>query len=234
MAAVPVDIRSRLDEIRADIRRCTLSAGRSPDDVELVAVSKTHPAEAIREAWEAGQRAFGESYAQELVAKMPALEGLSGIGVHFIGHLQTNKVKLVVGTVSLIHTVDRPSLVHALGVRAKDLGIVQNVLLEVHLSPEPSKSGASPESLPQLLSLIREYPSLCPRGLMTMPPYTEDPQGARPYFRALRELRDDLARTLELPGFRHLSMGMSHDYGIAIQEGATLVRIGTAIFGSRA
>ena len=228
-----LDIAIRLSQVRIDVGNAAQEAGRDPREVTIVAVSKTHPVSSMQAAWAAGQRDFGESYARELARKVPQLASREGIRFHFIGHLQTNKVKLVVGNVDLIHTVDRPSLVHELGRRTLESGISQDVLLEVHLSPEDSKSGASSDALPELLRLISIYPSLRPVGLMTMPPYTEDPEGARPYFRRLRTLRDELARQFGLDDFRHLSMGMSHDFRVAIQEGSTMVRVGTAIFGSR-
>jgi len=184
-------------------------------------VGKTKPVEMLRQAFAAGQAIFGENYAQELREKAEALPGAEW---HFIGALQTNKAKLVVGRAALIHTCDRLALAQELSKRAKAGGLTQRVLLEVNVGREPQKAGAMPDQVSQLLSQVRALPALSCEGLMCIPPAEGDP---RPHFRALREL----ARAL---GLAQLSMGMTADYEIAIEEGATLVRVGTAIFGERA
>jgi pyridoxal phosphate enzyme (YggS family) len=205
-----------LIRVRERIALACARAGRDPASVTLVAVSKTQPVERLREAFEAGQRVFGENYAQELRAKADALPGAEW---HFIGALQTNKARIVVGRAALIHTCDRLSLARELAKRAAS----QRVLLEVNIGREPQKSGALPQDVPALLDAVRALPTLRCEGLMCIPPAAGDP---RPHFRALRELAGKL-------GLRELSMGMSADYETAIEEGATIVRVGTAIFGAR-
>ena len=194
-----------------------------PPGVTLVAVSKTQPPEAIRAAYAAGQRHFGENYAQEWREKADALADLPDLVWHFIGGLQTNKVKYLAGRVHAIHTVDREELARELSRRSGQKGAVARVLLEVNTGGEATKGGCAPADAPALAAAVRALPSVELRGLMCMPPPEEDP---RPHFRLLRELRDRL-------GLAELSMGMSADWEIAIEEGATLVRIGTAIFGAR-
>jgi len=210
-----------LIRVRERIAAACARAGRAPDSVKLIAVSKTQPLEKLRVALDAGQRAFGENYAQELREKAEALGG--GVEWHFIGALQTNKVRLVVGRAALIHTCDRLSLAQELARRARNAGLVQRALIEVNAGREPQKAGALPEDVPALLEQIAALGSLQCEGLMCIPPAAGDP---RSHFRALREL----AARLRLP---ELSMGMSADYETAIEEGATLVRVGTAIFGER-
>jgi PLP dependent protein len=213
-------IAENLARVREGIDHVCMRAGRSTDSVKLVAVSKTQPIEAVIEAFAAGQDAFGENYAQELHEKADALPEAEW---HFIGALQTNKVKIVVGHSALIHTCDRLSLAKELSKRAVAKNLVQRVLLEVNVGREPQKGGVLPEQLDELLGGVRELEALRCEGLMCIPPADQDP---RPHFRALRELRDRL-------GLRELSMGMSADYLVAIEEGSTIVRVGTAIFGER-
>jgi pyridoxal phosphate enzyme (YggS family) len=195
--------------------------------VTLVAVSKTQPAEAIREAYAAGQRHFGENYAQEWRDKAAALADLPDLTWHFIGSLQTNKVRMLLPEAppraAWVHTVDRPELARELSKRAAQRGAVLRVLLEVNVAREPQKAGAAPEAVPGLAELVAGLPGLELRGLMCIPPAEGDP---RPHFRALRALGEPL----HLPD---LSMGMSGDWELAVEEGATLVRVGTAIFGAR-
>jgi pyridoxal phosphate enzyme (YggS family) len=195
-----------------------------PPGVTLVAVSKTHPPEAIREAHAAGQRDFGENYAQEWRAKAEALADLPDLRWHFIGGLQTNKVKYLAGRVAFVHTVDRPELAEEISRRWAKAGAVARVFLEVDLGGEARKAGCTPDEAGPLLERIRGLPALDVVGLTCIPPPADDP---RPHFRALRALRDRL-------GLRELSMGMSDDWPVAVEEGATFVRIGTAIFGARA
>jgi hypothetical protein len=216
-----VDVARGLSRVRERIAAACSRAGRDPSTVRLVAVGKTKPVEMLRQAFAAGQAIFGENYAQELREKAEALPGAEW---HFIGALQTNKAKLVVGRAALIHTCDRLALAQELSKRAKAAGLTQRVLLEVNVGREPQKAGAMPGQVAQLLDQVRALPALSCEGLMCIPPAEGDP---RPHFRALREL----ARAL---GLAQLSMGMTADYEIAIEEGATLVRVGTAIFGERA
>jgi pyridoxal phosphate enzyme (YggS family) len=224
-------VAGRLEGVRRQIREAATRAGRPPDAVRLVAVSKTKPPEAIRAAYAAGQRAFGENYAQELAAKAAALQDLPDLEWHFIGRLQRNKAKQVVQVARVVHTVDRADLAAELGKRATVLGARVRVLVEVNVSGEASKGGCPAEELAPVLAAIRAEPSLVAAGLMTIPPATDDPEAARTFFAALRGLRDRHGGEAMLP---ELSMGMTHDFAVAIQEGATLVRVGTAIFGARA
>ena len=207
-----------LAQVRENIARACAKAGRSLTSVKLVAVSKLQPAEKLREAAQAGQRLFGENYAQELREKSAALPDLEW---HFLGALQTNKVKLVAGRAALIHTCDRLALAQEISKRAPAAG--QRLLLEVNIGKEPQKAGVLPDAAAALLDQVRALPGLRCEGLMCIPPAQGDP---RPHFQALREL----AARLQLA---ELSMGMSADYALAIEEGATLVRVGTAIFGER-
>ncbi len=194
-----------------------------PPGVTLVAVSKGQPSAAIREAWAAGQRHFGENYVQEWRQKSEALADLADLAWHFIGSLQTNKVKYLVGRVALVHTVDRIELAREISRRSGQKGVASAILLEVNVAGEASKAGCAPAEVPALAEAVRALPGLDLRGLMCIPPAEGDP---RPHFRALRALRDRV-------GLAELSMGMSGDYPAAIEEGATLVRVGTAIFGER-
>ncbi|MFY3746285.1 YggS family pyridoxal phosphate-dependent enzyme [Anaeromyxobacter sp. Red801] len=208
-----MSIAERLAAIRAEL----------PAGVTLVAVSKTQPPEAIREAYAAGQRDFGENYAQEWRAKADALADLPGLRWHFIGGLQTNKAKYLAGRVALVHAVDREELAAELSRRFGQKGATARVLLEVNVGGEASKEGCPPDRVEALAAAVRALPSIELAGLMCIPPPADDP---RPHFRALRALRDRF-------GLRELSMGMSADWRIAVEEGATLVRVGTAIFGAR-
>jgi len=212
-----LSVTERLRAVRERIARACDAAGRDPGSVTLVAVSKRHPADAIREAMDAGQGLFGENYAQELAEKAAEIDGARW---HMIGHLQRNKVKLLIPTRALIETVDSPRLARELDKRAQDS---VDVLLQVDVAREASKSGCSIEDLDDLVDAARALPRLNVRGLMAIPPAGEDP---RPHFAALRRLAE--ARSLP-----DLSMGMSSDLEIAVEEGATIVRVGTAIFGPR-
>lgn len=230
----------RLAELQAAIAKACAHSGRAPDAVTLIAVSKLQPASAVREALRCGQRDFGENYAQELRDKRQELASEPDAARwHFIGPLQRNKVHLVVGRVELIHSVDSRELAAAIGARAARQSadgpaLVQDCLVQVNLAGEEQKAGCPPGELPALLDFIAATAGLRCRGLMCIPPATEQPEDARPYFRRLRELRDEQARIprphVEL---HELSMGMSHDFAVAIAEGATLIRVGTALFGAR-
>jgi pyridoxal phosphate enzyme (YggS family) len=202
-----------------------MRAGRAPDSARLVAVSKTVGLGPIGDAVDAGLRVFGESKVQEAREKIEALAG-RGLEWHLIGHLQRNKAKAAVGLFDLIHSVDSVGLLEAVDRHARDLGKVQRVLLQVKLSHEESKHGASERELQGMAEAARGLSNVQVEGLMTIPPFFDDAEGARPFFRRLRELNGPY-------GFPELSMGMTGDFEVAIEEGATLVRIGTAIFGER-
>jgi hypothetical protein len=222
------EVAAELARVQDRIARATLAAGRAPGSVRLIAVSKGQPASAIREAYAAGQRDFGENYAQELAAKARELADLD-VRWHFIGHLQRNKVKEVVVHASTVQTVDRATLADELSKRAqRDLG----VLLEVNVGGEAQKAGVAPADVVGLADHVARLPRLALVGLMTVPPACDDPEDARPHFRALADLGATL-RARGHAGTVELSMGMSHDFHVAIAEGATWVRVGTAIFGAR-
>lgn len=220
-----------LEAILARIDAVAGKNGRKPGEVRLVAVSKTNPPVAIREVFEAGQRAFGESRVQEALPKLDALP--PEIQWHFIGHLQTNKIRKVIGRFALFHGVDNQNLALQMNRIAGELGVTANVLLEVNVSGEESKFGFDPSALPAALEALLPLPFLRVGGLMTMAPFCDDPEKARPYFAKLRELRDRLAMETGNP-LPDLSMGMSGDFEQGIAEGATIVRVGSAIFGERA
>jgi pyridoxal phosphate enzyme (YggS family) len=201
-----------------------------------MAVSKTQPPERIREAYAAGQRLFGENRMQEFAAKAGALQDLHGAEWHMIGHLQTNKAARTVELFRAVDSVDSLKVAEKLDMAARKLGRKLDVLIEINVGGEKAKSGVAPDSpaLDELLIAAPRLQALVFRGLMTVPPFTDDPQGARPYFRKLRELRDRIAaRKLPAISMDELSMGMSHDFEVGIEEGSTCVRVGTAIFGVR-
>ena len=211
-------------------------AGRRSEDVTLMAVSKTFPPQRIREAYGAGLRVFGENRVQEFTAKIDSLRDLRDAEWHLIGHLQTNKAAKAVELFAAVDSVDSLRLAQKLNASAEQLGKKLAVLIEVNVGGEAAKSGASPDSreLEDLLQAAPELQHLEYRGLMTVPPFTDDPQQARPYFRRLRGLRDQIgARMLPAVNMNVLSMGMSHDFEVAVEEGSTCVRVGTAIFGER-
>jgi PLP dependent protein len=226
-------MKERLKGVLDRIRQAALACGRDPRSVRLVAVSKTVSAERVRQAVAAGVDTLGENYIQEARAKIDALAALP-VAWHFIGHLQTNKAKYAVRLFELIHTVDSLKLATELDRQAAKAGKTQRVLVQVNVSGEATKSGASEVEAGRLVAEIAKLPHLSLEGLMTMPPFFDQPEKARPYFRGLRRLRDEI-RQRDLPGvdLRELSMGMTGDFEVAIAEGATLVRIGTAIFGER-
>jgi len=225
-----VTIAERWREVTAQVAAACERAGRSPAEVTIVAVSKTQPADAVRAVRAAGATDLGENYAQELVAKAAELAGDPGLRWHFIGRLQRNKVRMVAGRVALIHAVDGVELAEEIGKRAGAAG--QPILLAVNLGGEATKGGISAEAAPAIARAIAAIAGTSLDGLMTMPPPADDPEASRPAFSALRALRDRLADELGRP-LPVLSMGMSHDFAVAIACGATHVRIGTAIFGSR-
>ena len=228
-----------LGSVRERVRRAERAAGRSEGSVRLVAVSKTMPAEDVLAALAAGQRDFGENYAQELRDKRAAVAAAPGGGEarwHFIGPLQSNKVKYLAGQVALLHTLDTPELCAEVERRLAAAGApVQECLVQVNVAGEAQKRGAAPAAVPALLDRFAELPHLRCVGLMLIPPLGDDPETGRPHFAALRRLRDaEARRPRPQVALAHLSMGMSHDLEVAIAEGATLVRVGTAVFGARA
>ncbi len=225
-------IAENLELINARIAAACEQAGRPRDSVRLIAVSKTKPAEMVAEAYAAGQRLFGENHAQELTAKKPVLP--EDIEWHFIGNLQRNKVKYVVGAAALIHSVNSAALAKEIDRVAGNRGLVQDVLAEINVGGEESKQGADAEEARSLVEAIAALPHLRLRGLMTVAPFAEDPETVRPVFRRLKEMLTEFTPlTREPEAFDQLSMGMSGDFEAAIGEGATYVRIGTAIFGAR-
>jgi pyridoxal phosphate enzyme (YggS family) len=227
-------LKDRLSLIRSRIEKAVADSGRRLEDVQLVAVSKTVPFERILTAINLGVTVFGENYVQEARDKFNALYS-HPLSWHFIGHLQSNKAKYVVKIFDLIHSVDSLKLSREIDKRARKIGKVQSVLVQVNIAAETSKSGVLLEDTARLVSEMSQLTHLEIKGLMTMPPYFNAPEKARPYFKTLRNLRDQI-RAMEIPGVAmdELSMGMTGDFEAAIQEGATLVRIGTAIFGERA
>lgn len=220
----------RLATLRSRMASAALRAGRDPEAVGLVAVSKTHPAGSVREAFEAGQAVFGENRVQELLAKAPLLP--AAVRWHLIGHLQKNKIRKILPAVELLHGVDTAELAADIDRVAAELGLFPRVLLEVNVSGEASKFGFQPEVLTVQMDTLLALPRVQVEGLMTMAPYSDDPETARPVFAALRQLRDNLEQKTGTP-LPVLSMGMSGDFEVAIEEGSTLVRVGSALFGSR-
>ena len=229
-----MSIAENLARVRERVAAAVRRSGRSEADVALMGVCKTFPADAIREAYAAGQRLFGENRVQEFGEKAPKVADLAGLEMHLIGHLQSNKASKAAELFQAVDSVDSSKLAERLNVAAEKLGKKLPVLIEVNVGGEGAKTGVAP-SVDEISAILSGAPSLANlefRGLMTVPPFTEDPEGARPYFRKLRELRDEVAKQ---QGVRLdvLSMGMSHDFEVAIEEGSTCVRVGTAIFGVR-
>jgi pyridoxal phosphate enzyme (YggS family) len=220
------------ERIAAAARR----TGRNPGDITLMAVSKTHPPERIREAYNTGLRVFGENRIQEFARKAAAMQDLHAAEWHMIGHLQSNKAANAAKLFRALDSVDSLKLAEKLDAAARAIGRKLDVLIEINIGGEAAKSGVAPNSpaLEELLLAAPRLDALVFRGLMTVPPFSDDPEAARPYFRKLRTLRDEIAaRKLPAVTMNQLSMGMSHDFEIAIEEGSTCVRIGTAIFGER-
>ena len=227
-------IAARIEHVKARIRRAAEACGRDPASVRLVAVAKTFPAEEVRRAAAAGATEVGENYIQEAREKFEALAGL-GLTWHFIGHLQSNKARQAVRMFDLIHTVDSARLASEIDRAAAKMGKRQEVLVQVNVAGETTKSGVAPEAAPALVRELAGMEAIRVRGLMTMPPFFDDPERARPFFAELRRIAERI-QALGLPGvaMEELSMGMTGDFEAAIAEGATLVRVGTAIFGGRA
>lgn len=218
--------------IRERMAQAAREAGRDPAEILLVGASKMNGADACREAVEAGIDALGENRVQEMTAKL-AENAYEGAPLHFIGHLQRNKVRQVVGKVSLIQSVSSVELLEEIQRQAEKLGIVQDVLMEVNIGGEESKSGFSPGEIYEAAEKARTFSHVCVRGLMTIPPIEEKPHGNLPYFRKVSQLYVDISRNLYDNNFIYLSMGMSDDFEDAIAAGATMVRVGSAIFGHR-
>lgn len=221
-------LKDRLDRVEERIHAAVNRAGRKREDITLIAVTKKFSAEIVREAYRLGLRVFGENYVQEFEAKHPSLADLAGAEFHLIGHLQSNKTRAAADVFQAIETVDSEKLARRLDAMGKPL----EVMIEVKLSDEASKFGAPPQDLAKLIEAIRACPNLRLTGLMTIPPWSDDPEVTRPYFRRLAALAREHGLGVE-HGMGKISMGMSHDLEAAIEEGATHIRVGTALFGPR-
>lgn len=227
-------MKRKYESIKKRMATVAISCGRDPGSINLVAVSKTKPAEAVIEALDSGITTFGENYIQEARQKIEALSSYPATW-HFIGHLQSNKSKYAVRLFDLIHTVDSVKLATELDRQAGKIGKIQDILLQVNTGGEATKSGARPEAVHNLAETICRFDHIRIRGLMTIPPLYNEPEKVAPYFRTLREIADQLsAAALPKTTMKELSMGMTGDFETAIREGATLIRIGTALFGERA
>jgi PLP dependent protein len=228
-----LSIPQRLAEIRARMADAAARARRNPSDIRLIAVSKTFPIEAVRAAFDAGQRDFGENRVQEVLQKIDAGADMS-IRWHLIGHLQSNKARKAAERVAVVHSIDGAELLRRVDTATAAAGRHMEVLVQVDLAGEATKHGAAPETLPEIFALAAECTAVDVVGLMLLPPLAENPEDARPWFQRLRDQRDRLIDSGVPPArLRELSMGMSHDFEVAIEEGATMVRVGTAIFGQR-
>ena len=232
-----MSISENIAVVQERVRAAGRQAGRPTEEIALMAVTKTHPPQVIWEAYRAGIRLFGENRVQEFAAKTPSLSELAEADWHMIGHLQTNKAAKAVELFQAIDSLDSVKLAEKLDSAARIQNKTLPVLIEINVGAEGAKSGVPPESkeLEDILHAAERFEALQFQGLMTVPPFTENPEGARPYFRKMRELRDAI-QTRRMPAIemRVLSMGMSHDFAVAIEEGSTCVRVGTAIFGERA
>jgi pyridoxal phosphate enzyme (YggS family) len=229
------EIAGKLNSVRSRMAEAAFRAGRAPSDVTLVAVSKTHPFAVVRAAYDAGQRDFGENRIEELAPKAyeGRVGGMDDLRWHLIGTVQSRKTNQVVGPLTLIHAIDRVKIAERISQAAVKAGLVMDVLLEVNVSGEATKHGFAPEELLACAGELLQLGGIRVHGLMTMAPLVEDPEDTRPTFRGLRELRDRLAERFPQGDWSQLSMGMTNDFEVAIEEGATLVRVGSAIFGSR-
>jgi pyridoxal phosphate enzyme (YggS family) len=231
-----VSLADNIAQVREQIVAAAVRAERKPEEITLMGVSKTFSVDRIREAYEAGLRVFGENRVQEFAEKFLAVRDLSDAEWHLIGHLQSNKAAKATELFSAVDSVDSVKLAEKLNAAAEKSGKALPTLIEVNVGGEDAKSGVAPDSeeLEQILLAAPRFGNLRVRGLMTVPPYSENPEDARPFFRQLREIRDQIgARRLPSIGMDVLSMGMSHDFEVAIEEGSTCVRVGTAIFGDR-
>ena len=225
-------ISENLEYVRRNIEEACRRVGRRPEEVTLITVSKTHPVPVLKEAYEAGARDFGENKVQELVDKLPQLP--EDIKWHMIGHLQRNKVKYIIGRTTLIHSVDSLRLAEEINTEAVKKGITADILIEVNVAEEESKFGVTVRELPMLTEEIAKLPGVQIKGLMTIAPYTENSEENRVFFRKLKQLSVDItAKNIDNVSMDVLSMGMTGDYVVAVEEGATCVRVGTGIFGQR-
>ena len=223
----------QLEEIKKRVSQACERAGRDPAAVTIVAVSKKKPAEMVRRLYDCGHRVFGENYVQEGIEKIEALSDLNDITWHFIGHLQRNKAKLAVSKFQWVQTVDSVRLAKALNRHAAEQGKILNVLVQVNIGKEESKYGLVPEDVPEFLKAVFSLSHIRIRGLMTIHPFSVSKEESRTWFRQMAELRDHLSMAFPQIDLSELSMGMSNDFDVAIEEGATIVRIGTALFGPR-
>ena len=224
-------IKENLSKVHENINKACKRAGRQPSEVTLIAVSKTKPIELIQEAYNFGERNFGENHVQELEWKVPALPDANW---HMIGHLQRNKVSKIVGKVSLIHSVESERLAKEIDKQSEKVGVVTPVLVEINIGDEDSKFGIRPEDAVEFVKKISVYKNICVKGLMTVAPYVENSEENRPLFRKMYDLYIDIKNeNIDNVSMDILSMGMTNDYEIAIEEGATIVRVGTGIFGAR-
>ncbi len=230
---IEMDLKSRIDNVYERVEKACAKSGRKIDDIKLVAVSKKFGIDKIEEAYNFGLRDFGENYAQEFRDKEREIDKKlnENISWHFIGSIQKNKVKYLVGNTSLIHTIDSFSLAKEFNKRAARLDCNVNSLIEINISGEDNKSGIKPGEVNELLNSIKELKNVNITGLMGMAPYSDNMEDARPYFRKLREIRDEIK--VHAKSFKELSMGMSGDFEVAIEEGATIIRLGSLIFGER-
>jgi hypothetical protein len=231
-----MSIAENIAEVRKRIAGAAQRGGRAPEEIVLMAVSKTFPSQSIREAYTAGLRVFGENRVQEFARKADAICDLVDVNWHLIGHLQTNKAAKAAESFDAVDSVDSVRLADKLNMSANDANKTLSILIEINVGGEAAKSGMviGSDELEEILQSAPRWANLRLRGLMTVPPYSEDPEGSRPYFRQLRQIRDGIAnRKLPEVEMQVLSMGMSHDFEVAIEEGATCVRVGTAIFGKR-
>jgi pyridoxal phosphate enzyme (YggS family) len=235
----PSTIAANLTAVRERVAEAAVACGRAPESVRLIAVSKTFPAESVRAAIAAGQRDFGENKVQEAIPKIEAIaaDGQDAdlrIRWHLIGHLQSNKARKAARPFDVIHSIDSADLLQKIDAAAREARRAPELLIQVDLAGETTKFGTTPDALQPIFDAAPSITSARIVGLMVLPPWSEDPEVARPYFRRLRELRDELgSRGVPAESLRELSMGMSHDFEVAIDEGATMVRVGTAIFGKR-
>ena len=229
-----VNIADNVQNIQKDIKQAALRVGRDPSTIQLVAASKRVSSDAILKAYEAGVRIFGENRLQEAQEKMPEIGLRQGLAWHFIGRMQRRKLKDIVGKFSLLHSVESVEQARGINALAEKLGIQQDILLEINISGEETKGGFDSTHMPMVLEQMDQLPHVAIRGLMTLPPFRDNPEEVRLYFSKMRQMRDSLAQQrFTRGGMEELSMGMSHDFQVAIEEGATMVRIGTAIFGKR-
>jgi len=227
-------LRDRFADVRERIASAARAAGRSPDDITLVAITKTHPVETLKAAIDLGAKDLGENRVQEAEQKITEL-GREGVRWHLVGHLQTNKARRAVQLFDVIHSLDSVGLAERLDRLCAEEGKQSlDVLVQIDLGGEKTKTGISPAELPTLLSTLQQCPRLHLRGLMTLPPFFENPDCSRPFFKTLRQLRDELQSQGHFGAAQgELSMGMSHDFPVAIEEGATMIRVGTDLFGER-